>query len=176
MTHHPEDLPYVWLRAMEPEDLELLYTIENDTQLWCVGTANVPYSRFALRQFIEQQTGDIYTDKQVRLIAENTEGEVVGMADLIGFSPAHMRAEVGIIILSRHQGKGYATAALCQLEHYARTFLRLHQLYAIVAKTNSSSERLFSRRGFSVSGTLSHWLCLADGFHDALLMQKILDE
>ena len=44
MTHHPEDLPYVRLRAMEPEDLELLYTIENDTQLWCVGTANVPVS------------------------------------------------------------------------------------------------------------------------------------
>ena len=30
------------LRAMEPEDLDLLYTIENDTSIWNVGLTNVP--------------------------------------------------------------------------------------------------------------------------------------
>ena len=36
------------LRALEPEDLDELYQIENDRRLWDVGLTNVPYSRFAL--------------------------------------------------------------------------------------------------------------------------------
>ena len=31
------------LRAMEPEDLDVLYQIENNQKLWDVGTTNVPY-------------------------------------------------------------------------------------------------------------------------------------
>ena len=31
------------LRAMEPEDIDLLYRIENDRSLWDVGSTNVPY-------------------------------------------------------------------------------------------------------------------------------------
>ena len=42
----------VRLRAMEPEDLDLLYKIENDERLWNVCTTNVPYSRYVLRDYI----------------------------------------------------------------------------------------------------------------------------
>ena len=41
-------LPAIRLRAIEPEDLDLLYQIENDSSLWDVGTTNVPYSRYTL--------------------------------------------------------------------------------------------------------------------------------
>ena len=60
-----KSLPVIRLRAIEPEDLDLLYRIENDTQLWNVGATNVPYSRFLLHGFISSSTGDIYTDKQL---------------------------------------------------------------------------------------------------------------
>ena len=43
-----EKLPVVTLRAIEPEDLDVLYTIENDDKLWTVGSTNVPYSRYSL--------------------------------------------------------------------------------------------------------------------------------
>ena len=58
----------VTLRAMEPEDLDLLYRIENDRQLWDVGSTNVPYSRYVLHDYIANSSGDVYTDRQVRLI------------------------------------------------------------------------------------------------------------
>ena len=61
-------LPTVNLRALEPEDLDLLYRIENDDELWAVGVTNVPYSRYLLHDFVSSSSGDIYTDKQVRLI------------------------------------------------------------------------------------------------------------
>ena len=47
------------LRAPEPEDLDLLYTMENDTTLWSVGTTLLPYSRHTLRQYIQQTSGDL---------------------------------------------------------------------------------------------------------------------
>jgi len=34
----------VTLTALEPEDLEVLYTIENDQQQWLVSNTNVPFS------------------------------------------------------------------------------------------------------------------------------------
>ena len=67
-----EELPQAILRAMEPEDLDILYRIENDFELWAVGATNVPYSRYALHEYIASASGDIYTDRQVRLIIEDT--------------------------------------------------------------------------------------------------------
>ena len=47
-----EQLPIIHLRALEPEDLDSLYNIENDEDLWDVGVTNVPYSRFVLSAYI----------------------------------------------------------------------------------------------------------------------------
>lgn len=86
------------LRALEPEDLDFLYEMENDESLWEVGRTNVPYSRQVLLDYITTATADIYTDKQVRLIVENELQEAVGIIDLMNFDPRHQRAELGIVI------------------------------------------------------------------------------
>ena len=52
-------LPDVILRAMEPEDLDMMYAIENDHDTWSVTDVNTPYSRFVLHEFIANATGDI---------------------------------------------------------------------------------------------------------------------
>ena len=88
----------VLLRALEPEDLDMLYQIENNRQLWDVGMTNVPYSRYALHDYIAHASVDIYTDKQVRLMIENQQGTIVGIVDIVDFNPQHLRAEVGIFI------------------------------------------------------------------------------
>lgn len=48
-------LPTIHLRAIEPEDLDVLYTIENDTKVWNVSTTNVPYSRYVLYDYVAMQ-------------------------------------------------------------------------------------------------------------------------
>ena len=42
----------VLLRALEPEDVELLYGWENDSDLWQVSNTIAPYSKYVLTQFI----------------------------------------------------------------------------------------------------------------------------
>ena len=50
------------LRAPEPEDLELLYNWENDTSIWQLSNTLTPFSKFALRKYIEnsKQIGYCY--------------------------------------------------------------------------------------------------------------------
>lgn len=167
-------LPWVRLRAMEPEDVSLIYDIENDSTLWSVSCTNVPYSRQAIFQFIAQSTGDIFADKQVRLMVDNEKGETVAMVDLTQFDPIHLRAEVGIVVHPQYRKQGYAVSALGQLIRYAKDVLHLHQIYAIIAEDNSTSLRLFSSQQFNNTATLKSWLSDGSTYKDALLMQRVL--
>ena len=168
-------MKHVRLRAMEPEDLDLLYRIENDSQLWGVGATNVPYSRYLLHEYISNATGDIYTDRQVRLMIENEEGQVVGIADVMNFDPRHLRAELGIVIERAYRRQGYATDAIRQILDYARKVLHLHQLYAFVGSDNHASVELFSKVGFTRETELKDWLFDGKGYHAAIVMQYLLN-
>lgn len=172
--NRPQQQPEVKLRALEPEDLDLLYQIENDRSLWLVGNTNMPYSRYVLHDYLARTTGDIYTDKQLRLVIENTEGHTVGLVDLQDFAPQHLRAEVGIVIQQQYRHQGYALAALSALQQYARDVLHLHQLYACVDSANRASSQLFCEAGFQQQVTLKHWLLTPDGYRDASLLQCFL--
>lgn len=167
------------LTPLEPEDLELLYTIENNPELWSVGSTNVPYSRYALRDYIATQQHDIYADRQVRLVARvSADGEAekaVGLVDMYNFSPTHQRAEIGFAILREEQGKGYGRQALQHLEEYARSVLHLHTLYAVVSAGNRASLATLRSSGFCHEHRLPDWIKSSDGsWEDAILLQKTL--
>ncbi len=160
---------------MEPEDLDVLYKVENLTDFWQFGTSNVPYSRYALRNFIAQTTNDIYADGQLRLmITSSTDWQTVGCIDLVNFDPRHRRAEVGVLVLPEFQGQGWGAEAIDLLSRYAREHLHLCQLYAYVAVDNEVALRLFERQGFVRAATLRRWLCRETGYADACLMQFLL--
>lgn len=167
-------LPAVRLRAIEPEDLDLLYTIENDTSLWNVGVTSVPYSRYTLYDYIANSKNDIYTDRQVRMMIENGDRKIVGIVDLINFDPKHLRAEIGIAIAKRFRRQGLAQATINTIKGYALDILHLHQIYAYVDKDNMQSLNLFERCGFTRSTELKDWLFDGKKYHDALLMQLFL--
>ena len=163
----------VKLRAMEPEDLELLYTIENDRSIWGVGATNVPYSHYVLHDYMAQATGDIYTDKQVRLVIENDKGEVVGLVDLVNFDPKNLRAELGLIIQKPFRRQGYSEATMLKLHDYASDVLHLHQVYAIISVENKPSLALFQKLGYHQSNELKDWLFDGKTYSPAVIVSKI---
>lgn len=169
----PNESQVIRLRAMEPEDLELLYQIENNQDLWAVGTTNVPYSRYVLHDYIANSSGDIYTDKQVRLIVEYLQ-QTVGIADLINFDPKHCRAEIGMVLMPSFRNKGLGRAVLNQLEQYAKSVLHIHQLYAVISTENEQVIRLFSKAGYFSGPHLKDWLYDGTHYQDALFVQRIL--
>ena len=42
----------IHLRALELEDLDYLYALENDESIWEVSNTTTPYSRFVLKQYL----------------------------------------------------------------------------------------------------------------------------
>ena len=166
----------ITLRAIEPEDLDLLYRIENDVELWNVGNTNVPYSRYLLHDYVANCKNDIYTDRQVRMMVENQAGEVVGVADFVNFDPANCRAEVGLIVLNSYRRQGYGTAMLQALADYAQRILHLHQLYAYVDCENKASLCLFEKAGYKVCAKIGDWLFDGAKYRDSVLIQYVFQK
>ena len=82
------------LRAPEPEDLGCMLQFENTPSLWEVSNATGPYSRFYLKQYIESNKNDLYSDNQLRLMIESPEKEVVGIIDIFNFEPLDRKSVV----------------------------------------------------------------------------------
>lgn len=161
------------LRALEPNDIDLLFGIENDPSLWVVSNTNMPYSRKFLSDYILSTSGDIYTDKQLRMVIEHDD-RPVGLVDLTDFDPKNQRAELGIIIKKEFRNKGIAFEAMQLMERYATDVLHLHQLYAVISETNEPSLRLFAKCSFTNKSTLIDWVVEGRNHKNALLVQKIL--
>lgn len=163
------------LRAVEPEDIDLMYQWENDCTVWEVSGTLVPFSRHTLQRFLDEQQFDIWQTRQQRLIIENKEGKAVGAVDLFGLEPLHRRAGIGILIAEEEdRRRGYAKDAVTTLCRYAHEVLGLHQLWCNVGSNNIASRVLFFGCGFEECGTMREWLWHPDGWEDQLMLQKIL--
>lgn len=162
------------LRALEPEDIDLLYEWENDTSIWEVSNTFEPFSKYMLAKYIKESHRDIYEAKEVRMIIETIEGTAVGAIDLFDFDPFHLRAGVGILIFDdKNRRMGYATDALQLLCNYAADYLHLHQLYANITDDNLASIQLFTKTGFKLCGTKTDWRRSGDLWKTELMFQKI---
>ena len=165
------------LRALEPDDLEFLFQLENNPDLWAHSDVLPgPVSRHALREYLRHATASLAETGQLRLIISEEAGQPVGTLDLYDHSALHQRAGVGIALLPSARRRGHAAAALHQLLPYAYHHLRLHQLYCTVAASNSGSISLFEKIGFLQVGVRRDWL-RADtpsGWQNAVEMQLIL--
>jgi diamine N-acetyltransferase len=165
----------IFLRALELSDVQTLYAFENDTDIWNVSDTVMPYSSFALEQYVlEAAHADIYTSKHLRLvICECSTGKPVGLIDLFDFSPKHLRANVGMLIHANYRQHGYASEALKLLIDYAFTTLNLHQLACSLTPDNIGSIKLFQKHGFVLTGTKQDWLCLNNKWVDEQIYQLI---
>lgn len=167
----------VRLRAVEPEDISRMYLWENDPAVWHVSGTTAPFSRHALERFVEEQQFDILQTRQQRLVIETLAGSLlVGALDLFDIDPLNGRAGIGILIHPADQrGKGYASDAVRIVCGYARTTLRMHQLWCGVEADNTASLALFRGAGFIETGTRRDWQWTPDGYRDEILLQKMLD-
>ena len=165
---------HIILRALEPEDLTFLYQIENNESFWEVSHTQTPFSKYILKQYLENTHLDIYESKQLRLlIVEISTKKEVGMIDLFDFNPQHKRAGIGILIHPDFENKGFASEALSLLINYSFSHLQLHQLYANITSDNSRSLALFKKHKFDEVGVKKEWILYEGKFKDEVLFQLI---
>jgi diamine N-acetyltransferase len=165
----------IYLRALEPEDLIFVHAIENDESIWEVSNTQTPYSRFLIRQYLENAHQDIYEAKQLRLaICYKETEEAIGLIDLFDFDPKNNRAGVGVVLKhDADRGKGIGSEALQLIVKYTFQHLQLHQLYANIADDNEASLQLFAKFGFEKIGVKKQWNRVNNVYKDELLFQLI---
>lgn len=156
------------LRKIEPSDLPFLYQWENDATMWADSDTHNPLSRHDLHQYIENTTGDIYRDGQLRLIIESSEAGIMGCIDLFDFDARNRKAAIGMYIAPEARGKGVGKQAVEQLLDYAFGFLHLRMIYAIISVHNHPCSRIYEQMGFIPSSPLKDWTLEGD----AILWQK----
>ena len=153
------------LRALEPNDLDFVYSCENDACIQAEGSQLAPLSRHALRQLIDTAFLPITETGQLRLIlAIESSGEPIGIADLYDISLVH-----------RHASVGHGHTAIALIEHYAYCRLNLCQLYTEIRASNLASQKLFADCGYLSVGTKRAWFRTeADIWEDVHCLQHTL--
>ena len=164
----------VYLRALEPTDLNFLFQIENNTDLWTVSGTQAPYSQFILKQYLKNASQDIYQAQQLRLAICAPNHVLVGLVDLFDFSHKDKRAGIGIVIAEEQfKQKGYAKNALIILIEYCFTVLDLHQVYVNIEQDNLPSISLFTQLNFKLIGVKKQWNKRGNTYIDEGIYQLI---
>ena len=163
------------LRAPEPSDIDSMYIWENYPTIWKDGALRAPMSRKTLCDFVNYYNPDPASAGQLRLIIElEATHTPVGCIDLYEYDSVNRRAGTGIVISREFQNLGYAARALRLMCDYCQTDLGLHQLWAIVARANEASLKLYTGCGFLTCGNLRSWIRTGNSYSDALILQRLL--
>ena len=152
--------------------------------MWADSDTHNPLSRHDLHQYIENTTGDIYRDGQLRLIVEESQlstlnsqlstlnsqlsTKVLGCIDLFDFDARNRKAAIGMYIAPDARGKGVGKQAVQLLLDYAFGFLHLRMVYAIISVHNTACSHIYEQMGFTPSTPLANWTLEGD----AILWQK----
>lgn len=164
----------IYLRALEQKDLEFLYKLENNTNVWEVSGTITPYSKDVLQLYLDNAHRDLFDVKQLRLVICSKQHEALGLIDLFDFEPNHKRAGLGIIVLDEQQrNKGIGSEAISLLCTYVFEVLDLRQVYANILEENEVSIHLFKKLGFVQVGIKKDWIRTKDSYKNEILFQKI---
>ena len=132
------------LRLLEDNDLEFLYTIENNPYNKKYGDDNGYISKKTLKAYIKNSGADIsvYGQQRFVIVLNNIS---IGLIDLFDFDQINRSAFVGVIVINEYQNKNYGSKALELLISYSWDKLDLLSLYANINPVNNISISLFNK-------------------------------
>ena len=163
----------IFLRALELEDINYLFSIENNEKYWSISDSQIPFSKYLLNRYLKNSDMDIYEAKQLRLVIADFQNITIGLIDLFDIDFKNNRAGVAIIINEKMRSKGFAKEALELLIQYSKTHLSLHQLYCNILEDNSHSINLFKSVEFKQVGLKKDWIKFDGKYKNELLLQLI---
>ena len=163
----------IFLRALELEDINYLFSIENNEKYWSISDSQIPFSKYLLNRYLNNSDMDIYEAKQLRLVIADFQNITIGLIDLFDIDFKNNRAGVAIIINEKMRSKGFAKEALELLIKYSKTHLSLHQLYCNILEDNTHSVNLFKSVEFKQVGLKKDWIKFDGKYKNELLLQLI---
>lgn len=163
------------LASVREDELPLLLSLFNEHEAagFYVPTMVRPYNLEQLRGML----ADWNDRSESFLFAIRNREELVGIANIDGFSWPNAHAEIGIALASpRYRGQGFASKALKILLDYLFLEVGLHRVYCRIMAGNEASMRLFLRMGFREEGIMRSHIRRMGTYLDMHLFGMLADE
>ncbi|MFM6983371.1 MAG: GNAT family N-acetyltransferase [Chitinophagaceae bacterium] len=141
------------LREVCEEDYEMVYVLRSDPEMM----------KFIPRPLCEDYRDALKLIRQMKLSHQNKESlnwvmtlkdsdELIGTVGYVRIKTEHNRAELGYMLHSREQGKGYMKEAVAAVINYGFKTMDLHSIEAIIDPGNTASENILLHFGFEKEG------------------------
>jgi RimJ/RimL family protein N-acetyltransferase len=168
----------VRLRGLEPEDWEVHYAWDQDSETGrMLDHVWFPNSQARARGWAERtstQSGD--GDRFHFAIEDLTNGELVGSIDTHHCDPRVGAFSYGIGVVPERRRKGYASEAILLVARYYFQELRYQKMNAEVHDDNPASIALHERLGFTREGTQRRMVYTGGAYHDQILFGMTAEE
>lgn len=165
------------LRAVNPEDADIMWEVETDSTQWIQNCMAAPMSRTMLMEYALSYSADPFREGQLRLIIERrVDNETLGIVDLYEISAIHRRAFIGIYVIPKFRQMGFGEKTLKLIEKFAFSILNLNQLGAKIVIDNKESINLFKKLNFSECGCMPDWIQTGNKWSDLLLFSKRINK
>jgi RimJ/RimL family protein N-acetyltransferase len=166
----------VFLRPLEPEDVELIHRWHEDIELRRLG-GSLPRSLAEARARYEARRSEKGQETFLFVICLLEDGRRIGDMNLFEIDRVNGSAALGIEIGERNLwGMGYGTEAVDALLDFAFGELRLERVWLSTAANNVRAQRSYEKSGFVVEGRLRHAFVERGGFIDEIRMSILREE
>lgn len=167
------DVVTIRLRALEPDDLDFVHTLTNDSKIMTYWFEE-PYE--SLQELREIYDRNIHNIRERRFVIEGPDGGRAGIVELMEIDYIHRSAEFQIIVAPDAQGRGYAQQATTKALDYAFAVLNLHKVYLIVSVENPKAIHIYQQAGFVTEGELREEFFSDGRYRNALRMGILQNE
>ncbi|WP_338730159.1 GNAT family protein [Haladaptatus sp. DJG-WS-42] len=142
----------VVLCTVSEDDLSFMNRNINNPAVRRPLTSTTPRTMAETRQYFEEHISK-EEDSFHLLICTPDEHTPVGMITLFKLARREGHAEIAIWVDPEFHGNGYGTAASRLILDFAFSEQRLHRVQTRVLETNSASQRIWEKLGFTHEGT-----------------------
>jgi [ribosomal protein S5]-alanine N-acetyltransferase len=166
----------VYLRALEPEDIEHCLRWFNDPLITRhIDAGALPIDRQSQAELMENVRKD---DKRIVMAICREENDLhIGNIGFHDISPVHRRAELGLVIGERtlHR-KGYGTDALKLMITYGFDSLNLERIFLRVMSSNEAAVGCYEKLGFQREAVLRQQTYREGSYFDEIVMGLLKEE
>jgi len=170
-------VPCVYLRALEPSDLDRTWKWHNDSGLYEMLVNPFRHvSRAAEEEWIRRKAAYAQTEIQLAICLQEGD-QHIGNIHLTDIDWVARHAGVGIFIgEEEHWSKGYGRQAMRLILRHAFNDLGLRRAYLTVLDDNPRAIRAYEKCGFVVEGRLRQHAYKRGQFRDLIFMGICVDD
>ncbi|RLT27997.1 MAG: N-acetyltransferase [Chloroflexi bacterium] len=140
----------VRLRALEPTDVEAIWSWHQDHELHVLDGWLYPASRGQIAEWLHGVGEPGFRDASFGI--ETEQGTLIGYVRLKRGSAEHRSADFGIAIAREHWDQGYGTDATRTMVRFGFEEMGLHRIELDVSVENPRAQHVYEQCGFRVEG------------------------